>query len=163
MAPPIHGSTHAIPAYYSFIERLSCPDWLTCSGWFTHNSGYPSAAGRAQDRESLPARDWRSTTVPHKQPEQYCQLVIKLTALVLLLLLHTNVVTLCSIANLCWNNIMHFSIAGVAWLAWRHFNVSIKCLLQLRRDKEERNWGTDDNVYMCGSACCENTRLLSLK
>ena len=38
--------------------------WLTCSGWLTHISGHPSAAGRAQDRESSPARDRRSTTVP---------------------------------------------------------------------------------------------------
>ena len=45
--------------------RLS---WLTCSGWFTHNSGHPSAAGRAQDRESSPVRDRRSTTVPRHQP-----------------------------------------------------------------------------------------------
>ena len=31
--------------------RLSWPDWLTYSGWFTHISGHPSATGRAQDRE----------------------------------------------------------------------------------------------------------------
>jgi len=47
-----HGITHS--AYYSFIdpqkdEMLSWPGWLTCSGQFTHNSGHPSAAGRAQD------------------------------------------------------------------------------------------------------------------
>ena len=35
-------------------ERLSWPSWLTCSGWLTHISGHPSAAGRAQDRESSP-------------------------------------------------------------------------------------------------------------
>jgi len=29
-------------------ERLSCSSWLTYSGRFTHISGYPSAAGRAQ-------------------------------------------------------------------------------------------------------------------
>ena len=34
-------------------------------GWFTHISGgHPSATGRAQDRESSPAKDQRSTTVP---------------------------------------------------------------------------------------------------
>ena len=27
------------------------------SGWLTHISGHPSAAGRAQDRESSPVRD----------------------------------------------------------------------------------------------------------
>jgi len=55
MALPVNGSTHLISAYYSFYrprkdERLSWPSWLTCSGWLTHISGHPSAAGRAQDR-----------------------------------------------------------------------------------------------------------------
>jgi len=74
MAPPIQGiTTHPIPTYNSFIdlrkdERLSWPGWLTCCRWFTHNSGHPSAAGRAQDKKSLPARDRRSTTVPCNQP-----------------------------------------------------------------------------------------------
>ena len=72
MALPINGSTHLIPAYYSFYrprkdERLSWPSWLTCSGWLTRISGHPSAAGRAQDRESSPARDRRSTTEPRHQ------------------------------------------------------------------------------------------------
>jgi len=49
-------------------ERLSRPGWLTYSGQFTHISGYPSAAGRAQDRETLPIKDQRSTTVPRNQP-----------------------------------------------------------------------------------------------
>ena len=49
-------------------ERLSWPSWLTYSGRFTHISGHPSAAGRAQDRESSPVRDRRSTTVPRHQP-----------------------------------------------------------------------------------------------
>jgi len=73
MALPVNGSTHLISAYYSIYrpqkdERLSWPSWLTYSGWLTHNSGHPSAAGRAQDRESSPARDRRSTTVPRHQP-----------------------------------------------------------------------------------------------
>ena len=43
-------------------ERLSRPGWLTYSGRFTHISGHPSAAGRAQDRESSsPVKDRRST------------------------------------------------------------------------------------------------------
>jgi len=72
MALPVNGSTHLIPAYYSFCrprkdERLSWPSWLTCSGWLTRISGHPSAAGRAQNRESSPARDRRSTTVPRHQ------------------------------------------------------------------------------------------------
>jgi len=35
--------------------------------WLTHISGHPSAAGRAQDRESSPVRDRRSTTVLRNQ------------------------------------------------------------------------------------------------
>jgi len=46
-------------------ERLSWPSWLTYSRRFTHISGHPSAAGRAQDRESLPVKDRRSTTVSY--------------------------------------------------------------------------------------------------
>jgi len=42
-------------------ERLSRPGWLTYSERFTHISGHPSAAGRAQDRESSPVKDRRST------------------------------------------------------------------------------------------------------
>jgi len=49
-------------------ERLNRPDWLTYSGRFTHISGHPSAAGRAQDRESSPVKDRRSSTVPRNQP-----------------------------------------------------------------------------------------------
>jgi len=41
-------------------ERLS---WPSCSRWFTHISGHPSAARWVQDRESTPAKDRRSTTV----------------------------------------------------------------------------------------------------
>ena len=72
MALPANGSIHLIPAYYSFYrprndEKLSWPSWLTYSGWLTHISGHPSAAGRAQDTESSPARDRRSTTVPRQQ------------------------------------------------------------------------------------------------
>ena len=46
-------------------ERLSWPSWLTYSRRFTHTSGHPSAAGRAQDRKSLPVKDRRSTTVSY--------------------------------------------------------------------------------------------------
>jgi len=41
--------------------------WLTCSRWFTHISGHPSATGRAQDRDSSLAEDRHSATVPHNQ------------------------------------------------------------------------------------------------
>jgi len=39
---------------------------------FTHISGHPSATGRAQDRESSPVKDRRSTTVPCNQPYTTC-------------------------------------------------------------------------------------------
>jgi len=75
VALPVNGSTHLIPSLLLIYrprkgERLSWPSCLTCSGRFTHISGHPSAAGRAQDRESSPARDRRSTsaTVPRHQP-----------------------------------------------------------------------------------------------
>jgi len=48
-------------------ERLSWPSWLTCSGWFTHISGYPSATGRAQDSKSTPAIDRCSTAGPRNK------------------------------------------------------------------------------------------------
>ena len=48
-------------------KRLSQPGWLTYRGQFTHISGHLSAAGRAQDRESSPVKDQRSTTVPRNQ------------------------------------------------------------------------------------------------
>jgi len=71
-SPPVRSSEHPITAYYSIYrprkdERLSWPSWLTCSGRFTHISGHhPPAAGGAhyRYRESSPAKDRRSTTVP---------------------------------------------------------------------------------------------------
>ena len=74
MALPVNGSKRLIPALLLIYrprkdKRLSWPSWLTCSGWFTHISGHPLAAGRAQDRVSSPVRDRRSTTVLRHQPE----------------------------------------------------------------------------------------------
>jgi len=50
-------------------ERLSWPSWLTYynSGQFTHISGHPSTVGRAQDSESSPVKDQRSTAEPWNQ------------------------------------------------------------------------------------------------
>ena len=48
-------------------ERLSWPSWLTYSGRFVHISGYPLAAGRAQDSESSPVKDQRSTAEPRNR------------------------------------------------------------------------------------------------
>jgi len=69
---PKRSSGHPVTAYYSFIdlERMSWLSWLTCSGWFTHISGHPSATDRAQDRESSPTKDRRYTTVPRNQLQQ---------------------------------------------------------------------------------------------
>jgi len=55
-------------------ERLS---WLTHNGRFTHITGHSSYAGQVQDRESLPAEDRRSTTVPRHQPT-LCAIIIGL-------------------------------------------------------------------------------------
>jgi len=46
---------------------MSWPGLLTYSGHFTHISGQPSAADRAQDRESSLLKNQHSTTVPHNQ------------------------------------------------------------------------------------------------
>ena len=56
-------------------ERLSWPSWLTYSGRFTHISGYPSAVGRAQDRESSPVRDQRSIPLRHANQLLYSNIV----------------------------------------------------------------------------------------
>jgi len=64
MAPPQTEVAHcSLPLIYlpRNHEGLSRPSWLTYSGRFTHISGHPSAAGRAQDRESSPVKDRRST------------------------------------------------------------------------------------------------------
>jgi len=44
-------------------ERLSWPRWLSHSGQFTHKVVTCTAIGQAQDRESSPVNDQRSTTV----------------------------------------------------------------------------------------------------
>jgi len=66
MSPLVRGSKHLITAHYSIYrprkdERTSWPNWLT------NISGHSSAAGPAQDRESSPAKDRCSTTVPRHQ------------------------------------------------------------------------------------------------
>ena len=63
MSPPKRTSDCSLLLIYRprKDERLS---WLTCSGRFTHITGHSSDACRAQDRESSPANDRRSTIVP---------------------------------------------------------------------------------------------------
>ena len=50
-------------------EWLSWSLWLTDGGRFIHVSGHPSAVGRAQDSESSPVKDRRSTAAPRNQPQ----------------------------------------------------------------------------------------------
>jgi len=47
-------------------ERLSRPGWLTYSGWFSHISGHPSAASRAQYGKFAGQR-LTSITMPRNQ------------------------------------------------------------------------------------------------
>jgi len=74
MALPVNGSTWHIWFQLTthFIDPERMKGWVGLVGWpiadgFTHISGHLSAAGRAQDRESSPATDRRSTTVPRHQ------------------------------------------------------------------------------------------------
>ena len=69
MAPPARTSDCSLLLIYQprKDERLSWPSWLACSGRYTHTTGHSSDAGRAQDRESSPAKDRRSATVPCHQ------------------------------------------------------------------------------------------------
>jgi len=57
---------------YSSIDAEKMKGWVGLGGWpysrwFTHISGYPSATGRAWDRDSSPVKDRRSTAVPRSQ------------------------------------------------------------------------------------------------
>jgi len=54
-------------------ERLSWPCWLTYSGRLTHKVIISPASSQAQDRESSPVKDQRSTTVLRRQP--FCQMM----------------------------------------------------------------------------------------
>ena len=144
MALPVNGSTHLIPAYYSFYrprkdERLSWPSWLTYSGWLTHISGHPSATGRAQDRESSPARDRRSTTVPRHQPwfQTYYQLNSQ-----------SGIAVACSNPKLKWRPVWLQHTIGHQFLAaTRRWNVQL-----------ERRSGTGSTTTVCMSATRHSSR-----
>ena len=64
-ASPDWGCAYPIAAYYSFIHPERMKGWVGLVGWLqptlSHISGHPSAADRAQDRESSPVKDRRST------------------------------------------------------------------------------------------------------
>jgi len=112
MALPVNGSTHLIPALLLIYrprkyERLSWPSWLTYSGWLTHISGHPSAAGRAQDRESSPARDRRSTTVLRHQLHVIHVMLWNSDACLVCRCEHLTPSTLCLV--LSWKRIMDVS------------------------------------------------------
>jgi len=88
-------------------ERLSWPSWLTYSGRFTHISGHPSAVGRAQDSETSPVKDRRSTAAPRNQPivGNWCLSVWRSSDFckLLLLLQFSPILTKPSTHNLCPN------------------------------------------------------------
>jgi len=71
-ATPKWGSRHPIAACYLFINPKGMKGWVGLVGWPIADglptSGHTSATGRAQDRESSPAKDRPSTAVPHNQP-----------------------------------------------------------------------------------------------
>ena len=80
---PFTSVTHFYMGYYSFYrprknKRLSRPSQLAYSGRFTHISGYPSAVGRAQDRERSPVETDILPTVPcsHTHTEKTSALII---------------------------------------------------------------------------------------
>ena len=68
------GSRHLIATYYSFIDPEGVKGWVGVVGWpiadglITHMSGHSSATGRAQGRESSPAKDRRSAAELRNQP-----------------------------------------------------------------------------------------------
>ena len=78
-AAPDWGCGHLIAAYYSYIYPERMKGWVGLVGWPTADglptlSDHPSAAGRAQDRESLPVKDRRSTncaTQPTNEIQQW--------------------------------------------------------------------------------------------
>jgi len=80
-ASPAWGCGHLIAAFIHpkrmKAESVSRPGWLTYSGRFIDINGHPSAAGRSQDRESLPVKDQRSTTVPSNQAKQLLSTWVK--------------------------------------------------------------------------------------
>jgi len=70
-ATPNWSKRHLIAAYYSSIDPEEMKGWVGLVGWrwpiADGLSGHSSATRRAQDRESSPAKDRRSTTVPRNQ------------------------------------------------------------------------------------------------
>jgi len=69
-APGLQGAPDGQQAKNSCYKMFILPvnAALPIADGFTHISGHPSAAGRAQDRESSPARDRRSITVRATPP-----------------------------------------------------------------------------------------------
>ena len=72
-----HPQTEVVDIELQPTTHLSTPKgWKAESAWladlqrtvYPQVYGHPSAAGRAQDSESSPVRDRRSTTVPRNQP-----------------------------------------------------------------------------------------------
>jgi len=72
MAPPLTEVTDIHLHLTTHLSTLAELAWLVdlYSGRFIRINGHPSATGRTQDRESLPAKDRRSIAVPPNQPKE---------------------------------------------------------------------------------------------
>jgi len=75
------GKRHLIAAYCSSIDPKGMKGWVGLVSWPIADgiptlSGHASATGQAQDRESTPAENQRSTTEPRNQPKQWLGLVL---------------------------------------------------------------------------------------
>jgi len=95
MALPVNGSTHLIPAYYSFYrprkdERLSWPSWLTCSGWLTHlvvthqlQVERRTGKVRRPETDVLPlSHATKGYSIESKRPHRWCHLPSKVENIV---------------------------------------------------------------------------------
>jgi len=56
---------HLVAAYYSFIDPERMKGWVDLVSWPIADGCRPSAVGRAQDSESSPVKDQRSTAEPN--------------------------------------------------------------------------------------------------
>jgi len=118
------GKRHLIAAYYSSIDPEGMKGWAGLVGWpnsgrFTHISGHPSAKGRAQDRESSPAEDRRSTTQPRNQPKGRESGVCDTT------ILHFNPLVVMVIINSCRNKLREAVWQLVSWSLTSLFSTNI--------------------------------------
>ena len=112
-------------------EWLSWPSWLTYSRRFTHISGHPSAAGRAQDRESSLVKDRRSTTAPCNHLENtVCQCCDVCWAVVLYMWDHTQLSCSKLYVNFMSLVVVMMNYWNIEWLlSLGHGGIWMLCLL----------------------------------